>query len=91
MIDRKIADFCAGLQSAAEPWYRMTSKLHKKNCPFEAGHVEKFDMMPIASASRFANFALIGKYRVTFLSYFTEGNGGEVTDCMRVSFEIRDV
>lgn len=86
MIDRKIANFCAGLQTPNEPWYRMTSTFTKKNCPFEAGHVEKFDMMPIAGVSKFVSIAMIGKYRVTFFSYFPDG-----TDCLRIGFEISDL
>lgn len=90
LIDRKIADFCAGLQIPTEPWYRMTSTFSKKNCPYEAGHVEKFEMVSVAGASKSSNFALIGKYRVTLLSFFVDEDGRQVTDCMRIGFELSD-
>lgn len=90
VVDRKIADFCIGLQNPTEPWYRFTSTFNKKNCPFEAGHVENFEMVPVAGASKYISFAMVGKYRATFLSYFTEDDGSRETDCVRTGFEVLD-
>jgi hypothetical protein len=85
LIDKKIADFCDALHEKKAPWYFFTSKM-KSVCPFEAGTEDNFNMVPTYSLPKaMANFALIGKYRVTFYSYFAES-----TDCTRTAFEITE-
>lgn len=88
MFDRKLPDYCAGLQNSAEPWYSFTSSFKQKSCPFDAGHIETFDMVPIANVPDYIPFSFVGKYRVTFLSYFIDDDGSKVTDCMRLGLEI---
>lgn len=86
MIDKKIPDFCNALKDKQAPWYFFTSKLKGNGCPFHAGRVENFNMVPAYILPRaMANFALIGKYRVTFYSYFSES-----TDCLRTGFELTE-
>jgi hypothetical protein len=89
MIDRQIPDFCNGLKNKNEPWYYFT--VHYKNvCPFKAGHVEKFVNATIADLPPETPFSLVGKYRVTFYSYFTDSKGKTETDCMKFGFELAE-
>jgi hypothetical protein len=90
MIDRRIDDFCAGLSNEKEPWYMLTSHLKQKNCPYEAGYEQTFDNEEWQKLSPFVTRNFIGKYRVTFFSYFKDENKKEHTDCMKVGFEIVD-
>lgn len=43
IIDRQIPDFCGSIDNQKEPWVYVTTHIKKKNCPFEAGHVEVFE------------------------------------------------
>jgi hypothetical protein len=90
LIDRRVSDFCQGLDNAKEPWYRFTSLLNRKECPFEAGWNQTIEHGIWAQISPLVTYNFIGKYRVTFHSYFKNANGKEHTDCLRISFEIAD-
>lgn len=87
IIDRRVSDFCAVLQSIKEPWYELTSSFGKKNCPYEAGHVETFTNVRVAKHTDKIPYNFIGKYRATMKSFFKDENGSEVIDCARVGLE----
>lgn len=43
---KKIADFCNEMQNPLMPWYKYTSKMDPKNCPFPPGVRSKFYLKP---------------------------------------------
>lgn len=88
LINRKIPDYCTGLQNPAEPWYSFTSGFQKKECPYDAGHVEIFDGLAVATVPDYFPPTFIGKFRISFYSFHIDDDNSEVTDCMRVGFEI---
>lgn len=88
IIDRKVPDFCKALNAVKEPWYDFTRQFKQKDCPYEAGHVEVFENAAVARNLGPIPFPLIGKYRASVVSYFTDENGAEVKDCARAGFDI---
>jgi hypothetical protein len=91
MIDRRIPDFCKGLDNPNEPWYTFTSHLKQRNCPYEAGWNQTFNREKYGEIPPLVTRSFIGKYRVTFYSYLKDEKGVEQTDCLRNQFEIADV
>jgi hypothetical protein len=89
LLDRRVPDFCKGLDNPKEPWYRFTSLLNRKECPFEAGWNQTIEHGDWGQLSPLVTYNFIGKYRVTFYSYF-KLNGKEHTDCVRNQFDIVD-
>jgi hypothetical protein len=91
ILDRKGDDFCLTIQSPSEPWFALTSMFTQKTCPFQAGHVEKFDHVKIGNAPVYLPYIMIGKYRCTMKFTSVQSNGRNHTDCSTLKFEVVDV
>lgn len=90
LFDRKVDDFCKSIQKPTEVWYRFTSRLKHKNCPFNAGEFEQFDNMQVGKLPDFVSFALVGKYRFSFKSFFSNADKTVRKECFRLGFEIME-
>lgn len=90
ILNRKGNDLCPTVQSPSEPWYDFFSKFEKKECPWPAGHVEKFNMLKVANAPDLIPFTFIGKYRATMIFEFQENDGVHL-DCAMLPLEIMNV
>lgn len=82
---------CPSLQNPAEPWYDFFKRLQKKECPFPAGHVEKFENENVGFAPSYIPYSLIGKYRARTSFEFHQKHGSVHIDCAMLHFEVMEV
>lgn len=88
IVDKKVNDFCQSIQDPKQIWYRFTSRLKHKNCPFEAGYVEAFENLKVGKLPDYFSYALLGRYRSTWSFDLPDGSGKLQNQCVRIGFEI---
>ncbi|EAT38094.1 AAEL009978-PA [Aedes aegypti] len=87
-ISRDVMNVCPLIMSSSEPWYVITSAMKKQDCPFEAGHTEKFELLPMGDMG-FGSIpeSFAGNWRL-YVESTTQRGAEKVTECFRVAFSI---
>ncbi|XP_058840058.1 uncharacterized protein LOC131695551 [Topomyia yanbarensis] len=89
-ISRDIPNLCLLLTSNWEPWYPMSSKMQRKKCPYNAGHVETFDNILMGDMGMDIPDAFSGEWQM-YIEATTSRGGEKVTECVRLAFTIKEI
>ncbi|XP_065081676.1 uncharacterized protein LOC135704171 [Ochlerotatus camptorhynchus] len=87
-ISRDVPNACPLIMSSGEPWYVLTAAMKQQDCPYAAGHTEKFEML-IMGDMGFENIpdTFVGDWRL-YVEIKTQRGAEKVTECFRVAFSI---
>ncbi|XP_055643948.1 uncharacterized protein LOC129780068 [Toxorhynchites rutilus septentrionalis] len=89
-ISRDVDDICPLLMSRAEPWYIFTSLMKQQECPYEAGHVETFDMAKVGDMGLDIPEHFEGDWKM-YVDVTTTRDDKEVTECFMIAFSIKEI
>ncbi|XP_055541378.1 uncharacterized protein LOC129727511 isoform X2 [Wyeomyia smithii] len=87
-VNRNIDDICSLLKENIEPWYVMTKLM--SDCPFEAGQVESFDHAVLGDLGLDIPAPFAGDWRL-YAEVTSVRNERKVTECVRISFAIKEI
>ncbi|KAG5676223.1 hypothetical protein PVAND_006072 [Polypedilum vanderplanki] len=90
IMDRVIPDFCKVMADPKAPWSVFVNHLRQKQCPFEEGYEQKFDMEYVKESilPEYYGLGMMGQYRVFCVSHFLEQDGNIFEECLKLTFDI---